>query len=118
MLAMFTPAAIPGLTIGCVMFNLGMGSVWDAVIGGLATLLAAWGGYLTRKWTIKGFPIIGLLLPVLTNALLVGLELNYFYGGGFWLNAVCVAIGEFGVLMIPGAALYYTVKQHRLLEKF
>ena len=118
-LAMFTPAAIPGLTIGCVLFNLCMaGSLpWDAPLGGLATLLAAWGTYATRKWTIKGYPVIALILPALTNAVLIGWELTVFIGQAFWLNALFVAIGELAVLFTLGTALYYTIKRRRLLEK-
>ena len=118
-LAMFTPAAIPGLTIGCVLFNLCMaGSLpWDAPLGGLATLLAAWGTYATRSWTVKGYPVIALILPALTNGILIGWELSVFVGGGFWINALYVAIGELAVLFTVGTALYYTIKRRRLLEK-
>ena len=38
-------------------------------------------------------------------------------GGGFWLNALYVAIGEAVVLLTMGAALYYTIKDYRLDEK-
>lgn len=118
-LAMFTPAAIPGLTIGCVLFNLCMaGSLpWDAPLGGLATLLAAWVTYATRKWTIKGYPIIAMVMPAVTNAVLIGWELSVFIGGGFWINALYVAIGELAVLFTLGTTLYYAIKRRRLLEK-
>jgi uncharacterized membrane protein len=115
-LAMFTPAAIPGLTIGCVLFNLCMaGSLpWDAPLGGLATLLAAWGTYATRKWTIKGYPVIALLLPAVTNAVLIGWELCVFIGGGFWINALFVAIGEVAVLGTLGWLRYATIRKRKL----
>ena len=118
-LAMFTPAAIPGLTIGCMLFNLCMAGAlpWDVPLGGLATLLAAWGTYATRKWTIKGYPVVCMILPALTNAVLIGWELTVFIGGGFWINAVYVAIGELAVLFTLGTVLYYAIKRRHLLEK-
>ena len=49
-LPMFTPAAIPGLFLGCLMANiLGGAVVWDVVFGSLATLIGAVGGYLLRR---------------------------------------------------------------------
>lgn len=117
-LAFFTPAAIPGLTVGCVLFNLCMAGAlpWDVPLGGLATLLAAWGMYGVRKVTIKGYPFLGMLFPALTNGLLIGWELAVFIGGGFWFNALCVAVGELAVLLSLGSLLYYTIKKRRLLE--
>ena len=95
-LALFTPAAIPGLTIGCVLFNVTNAAALplDAIVGGLATLIAAWTMWLSRRITVKGYPLPGLLLPVISNAVLVGWELAVYIGGGFWINAVYVAIGE------------------------
>ena len=113
-LAFFTPAAIPGLTIGCLLFNLSFAGALplDPVVGTAATLLAAWAMYLTRKLTIKGLPLLGLLMPAVANAFLVGWELTVYIGGGFWLNALYVAIGEMAVLLTLGTALYYGLKKH------
>lgn len=117
-LAFFTPAAIPGLTVGCVLFNLSVSGALplDVPLGGLATLLAAWGMYVTRKVTVKGYPVLGMLLPALTNAVLIGWELSLFVGGGFWLNALYVAVGELAVLFTLGTVLYYAMKSRHLLE--
>ncbi len=119
-LALFTPAAIPGLSLGCLVFNLtsGMALPLDFLLGTLATLLAAWGIWLTKHITIHGYPLLALMLPALTNAILVGWELCVYIGGGFWLNALYVAIGELAVLLILGTLLFYALKvrklQHRL----
>ena len=115
-LAFFTPAAIPGLAIGCLVFNLtsNMALPLDFLVGSLATVLAAWGTRLTRTITIKGFPLPGLLMPALTNAFLVGWELSVYVGGGFWFNALYVAIGEAAVLLTLGTALYYAIKARKL----
>ena len=111
-LSFFTPAAIPGLTIGCLLFNLSFSYALplDFLVGSAATLLACAGMYLTRRLTVKGFPLLGLLLPAITNAALVGWELAFYIGGGFWLNALYVAIGEAAVLLTLGSLFYYTLK--------
>ncbi len=115
-LAFFTPAAVPGLDVGCLLFNLTYSATLplDFLLGTLATLLAAWGMWLSRKMTVKKLPLLGLLLPAVTNALLVGWELSCYIGGAFWLNALYVAIGEAAVLLTLGALLYTTLKARGL----
>ena len=118
-LALFTPAAIPGLTIGCLLFNITYAAALplDFLVGSFATLLAVSGMYLTRGITVKGYPVLGVLLPVLTNAVLVGGELSVYIGGGFWINAAYVAIGEAAVMVSLGSLLYYTVKARGLNKR-
>ena len=116
-LAFFTPAAIPGLSLGCLLFNLTSGAALplDFLVGTAATALSTWVMWLTRKITVKGYPLPGLLVPALFNALLVGWELSVYIGGGFRFNALCVALGEAGVLLLPGTALYYALRKRNLL---
>ncbi len=118
-LALFTPAAIPGLSVGCLLYNLSctMALPLDPVVGTLATLLATGGMYLTRRVTVKGFPLLALMMPAVSNALLVGWELAVYIGGGFWLNALYVAIGEAAVLLTLGAVLYYAIKAKGLANR-
>ena len=115
-LAFFTPTAIPGLTLGCAVFNLTFGGALplDALVGSLATLFACGGMWFFRKVTVKGVPVIGLLLPAFWNSLLVGWELTVYIGGGFWLNALFVAIGELVVLGTLGWLLYATIRKRKL----
>ena len=115
-LAFFTPAAIPGLTIGCLLFNLtsGMALPLDFLVGSLATLMATWGMWMSRKITFRSVPFLGLLMPAITNALLVGWELSVYIGGGFGINALYVAIGEIAVLATLGSVLYYALKTRGL----
>ena len=110
-LAFFTPAAIPGLSLGCLIFNLSyaMALPLDPVVGTLATLGATTCMRLLRRW-----PVVGLLMPAVWNALLVGWELAYYIGGGFWFNAACVAIGEAAVLLTLGSGLSYGMKVRNL----
>lgn len=80
-LPLYTPAAIPGLFIGCFVANILSGNVIDAVFGSLTTLLAALLTYFIGKLA-KGqlrFPL-SLLPPVLLNAVTVPLILYYGYG--------------------------------------
>lgn len=110
-LAFFTPAAIPGLSIGCLLFNLSYAGALplDFVLGTLATLLAAISMYSLRRmhW-------VGLLMPALFNAFLVGYELTVYIGGGFWINALYVALGELIVLLTLGNALYWLIRKRGL----
>lgn len=115
-LSFFTPAAVPGLTVGCLLFNVTSSAVLplDFLVGSLATLLAAQGMRLCRRITILGYPLPGMMMPALTNAVLVGWELSVYVGGGFWLNAIYVALGELAVLLVPGSVLYYAFRSRRL----
>ena len=110
-LAFFTPAAIPGLAIGCLIFNLSFSAALplDFLVGTLATLGAA-----GSMWLLRKVPIVGVWMPALWNAVLVGWELSVYIGGGFWINAAFVAIGEAAVLLTLGTALYYALKSRNL----
>jgi len=118
-LAFFSPAAIPGLCVGCFVFNLTYSGALplDILVGTAATFLACGGMYLTRRLTFRGMPILGLVLPALCNALLVGWELTAYIGGGFWLNALYVAIGELVVLFSLGWLLYGLLRRQGLARR-
>ena len=118
-LAFFTPAAVPGLVIGCLAFNLTFAGALplDWVVGSLASFLATWGMWRCRNWTVADLPLVGLLLPALTNAVLVGWELTVYIGGGFWFNALCVAVGELGVLLTMGVVLYRVLRRQKLASR-
>ena len=115
-LAFFTPAAIYGLGLGCLIFNITSAAALplDFLVGSLASSLAAFGMWRCRKVTIDGYPLLGMLMPAVSNAVLVGWELSVYIGGGFLINALYVAIGEAGVLLTLGTALYYAMKQRKL----
>ena len=115
-LALFTPAAVPGLTLGCLIFNITYAAALplDFVLGSAATLLAAEGMWLTRKVTVHGYPLLAMLMPAIANAILVGWELTVYIGGDFGLNALYVALGEIAVLLVPGSLLYYALKKRGL----
>ena len=115
-LALFTPAAIPGLAVGCLLFNITYVNALplDTVVGSVATLLACGAMYLTRNVKVKQFPAPAMVMPALFNALLVGWELTVYIGGGFWVNALYVAIGELGVLLTLGSILSVAIRRRGL----
>lgn len=118
-LAFFTPAAAMGLGVGCLLFNLTFAAALplDFLLGTLATYLAGKLMWLSRSITVKGCPLLGMLMPALFNALLVGWELSVYIGGGFWMNAMYVAIGEAIVLLTLGTALYFAMKNRNLGQR-
>lgn len=118
-LALFTPAAIPGLTVGCLLFNISnAGSLpLDSLVGTLATFLATGAMYLTRHLKVFSYPLVAMLMPALLNGILVGWELSFHMGGGLLLNGIYVAVGEAAVLLTLGSALYYGIRSRKLDEK-
>lgn len=118
-LAFFTPTAVWGLTVGCFLFNITYAAALplDFLVGSLATLLATEGMYLCRNVKIGNYPLLGLLLPAAFNALLVGWELAVYIGGGFWVNALYVAVGEVAVLLTLGTALYFVIDRRNLQKR-
>lgn len=115
-LALFTPAAIPGLALGCLLFNITYAQALplDFLLGTIATVLAALFMWKSRNLTFKGYPVLAFLMPALWNALIVGWELSVYIGGAFLLNGLLVAVGEVAVLFTLGTALYYAIKARRL----
>ena len=115
-LAFFTPAAIPGLAIGCLVFNITFAAALplDWILGSLATLAATSDMWSLRRVLVGGYPLLGMMMPAISNAVLVGWELSAYIGGGFWLNALYVAIGELIVLLAAGTVVYRVMRRRRL----
>ncbi len=90
----FTPAAVPGLTVGVLVSNaLGPNGILDVVFGALATLIAAYFTYNTHKKALAPLP------PVLVNAVIVGIMLYYVFLGtsdeiSLHIIMVWVALGQ------------------------
>lgn len=118
-LAFFTPAAIPGLTVGCLVFNITFAAALplDWLVGSLATLIAATAIWHMRSIKFRGYPLLGMLMPALTNAILVGWELTVYIGGGFLLNGLYVALGEMIVMLTVGTALLRVLDKRSLAKR-
>ncbi len=87
-LPVYMPASIPGLAVGCFLSNLiGLSTganpagALDLLLGTAATLMAALLTYALRHLRIGRLPIAATIPPVLINALIVGAELYFVYGG-------------------------------------
>lgn len=137
-LAVFTPAAIPGLTVGCIISNLiasvinGTGALGllDVVFGSLATCLGALWCYRFRER-----PAIALLGPVVANAFIVPAYLPILLQGfGFYtipftsihldglyplmyaFGVVAIGIGEALVVYILGLPLVKAISKAHLFN--
>ena len=107
----FTPAAIPGLFLGCMISNLISGCMlWDVVFGSLATLIGAVGSYLLRNWKYA-VPVP----PIAANTLIIPLVLSYVYQlpEGVPYFMVTIGIGELLSCGILGILLYNILSKHR-----
>lgn len=125
-LPVFTPAAIPGLTVGCIIANLAGPMSWiDAIFGALATFLAAVSSYLTRNIRFKNAPVLSLFFPVIFNAIIIGLEINLFFLPegevftfmGFLISALWVGLGEAVVCFLLGTPLALALDKSKLFKK-
>ncbi|MEE1012633.1 MAG: QueT transporter family protein [Acutalibacteraceae bacterium] len=122
-LSVFTPAAVPGLTIGCIIANLASPyGIWDILFGSAATLLAALSARKLRHITFKGLPLLSIIMPVIFNAIIVGAEIAILTPGDsakfavFALSALQVGAGELAVCLLGGIPLYYAVKKIKLFK--
>lgn len=107
----FTPAAVPGLFIGCLIANITGGAViWDVIFGSLATLIGAVGTYLLRRWKwLAPVP------PILANTMIVPFVLKYAYGteGLLWYFMATIGLGEVIVCGILGMLLLFALNKYR-----
>lgn len=107
----FTPAAIPGLFLGCLISNTVTGGLpLDVLFGSLATLLGACGSYLLRrfKWAVP-------IPPIIANALIVPFVLAYVYHipGGVPYFMLTVGIGEVLSCGVLGMLLYQVLVRYK-----
>ena len=111
-LPVFTPAAIPGLFIGCILANvIGGAVIWDIIFGSIATLIGAVFTYLLRKKS----KFLAPLPPVLANTIIVPWVLKYAYGAEemVWFMAVTVGIGEILACYVLGMILLFALNKVR-----
>lgn len=112
-LPFFTPAAIPGVTIGCLLANTFTGcAVLDIIFGSLATLLGALGSYFLRrnKYLVP-------LPPILANTIIIPFVLQAAYGieDSLPFLMLTVGIGEIISCGILGLILLFALNKHRTI---
>ncbi len=108
----FTPAAIPGLFIGCFLSNMIGGSILvDVVFGSLATLVGALG-----SWYFRKSRILVMLPPVVANTLVVPFVLRYGYGVPLPIPfmMLTVGIGEVIAVVVFGGILLQVLSRYRV----
>ncbi len=111
-LPVFTPAAIPGLFVGCLIGNVFGGSILpDIIFGSLATLIGAFFTYLLRKQSKYLAP----LPPILANTIIVPLVLRYAYGISLPIPflMMTVGIGEVISCGVLGMIVYAALEKYK-----
>lgn len=109
----FTPAAVPGVFIGCLLSNMLGGAVWmDVVFGSLATLIGAVGSWLLRK---NRFLVS--VPPIISNILIIPWVLKFAYGSEdmIWYMMVTIGIGEILAIGVLGQCLISALGRYRML---
>ena len=121
-LAVITPTAIPGLTVGCLLANFASFMPLDCVFGTTATLIAAITAWMLRDIRVKGYPVLSAMTPVVFNALIIGAQLCLYSGvvsvKSFLIFAVSVGLGELAVCFV--ALLLFPIFEkaiNKLLKK-
>ncbi|MBC3804381.1 transporter [Acetobacterium fimetarium] len=111
----FTPAAIPGLFLGCLLSNLLTGcTVIDIVFGSLATLVAAVISYQLRN---HKYPLLVTIPPVIVNMIVVPFILKFSYGVPLPIPVMMgtVGIGEMISCVVLGTVLYFALDKRRVI---
>ncbi|MDN0069505.1 QueT transporter family protein [Collinsella ihumii] len=138
-LALLTPAAVPGLTLGCAIANIanialsGTGALGllDVVFGSLATCVGA-----LFTWKMRRHPAIALASPVLANALIVPAYLPILLTGvgfytipftsisldGAWplmylFGLVTTGAGEAVIMYVLGYPLYRSLAKTHMMQR-
>lgn len=115
-LPVFTPAAVPGLFLGCLLSNFFCGAaVLDVVFGSIATLIGALGSYKLRKikWAVC-------IPPIVSNTIIIPWVLRYAYGSADLIPVamLTVGIGEILAAGLLGNMLLLMLERYgRLFEK-
>ena len=128
LLPVFGTDYIIGVTLGCFMANLlgtalGTTVAVDVLFGTVATLLGCVLTWLLRGMRINGLAIPASIPPVVTNALIIGAELSFFFTDGALtgpivaMNLVTVGIGEFLSCCVLGVALVRLIENNRRLRQ-
>ena len=123
LLPIFGREYIAAITLGCFLANLLGSSTIDVIFGTLATFLACIGTYQLRHVRIKGLAIPASLPPVLCNAVIVGLEISFFFMDtpatlpAVLMNMLTVGIGEVISCTVLGVAMVKLIEATPALKE-
>ncbi len=112
----FTPAAIPGLFLGCLISNIMSGCViTDIIFGSLATLIGAIFTHLLRKYRY-----LASVPPIIANTLIIPFVLKFAYGlpAGISYFFITVGIGEIISCGVLGTLLLIYLKKFENIIKW
>lgn len=112
-LPVVTPAAIPGVTLGCLISNIVIGCTpIDIVFGTLATFIGAIGTYLLKK-----NKYLAVIPPILSNTIIIPFVLMYSTGTelNFWYCAFTICIGQIISCGILGLYLLKQISKRNIL---
>ena len=108
----FTFAAVPGVSVGCLLANLLTGAALpDIIFGTLATLLGALGTYLLRRWRF-----LSVLPPIVANTVIVPFVIRYAYldvSESLPFLFATVGLGEVLSVGVFGTLLLLALEKHR-----
>ncbi|MEE1192501.1 MAG: QueT transporter family protein [Blautia sp.] len=111
-LPIFTPAAIPGLFVGCIIGNIAGGALLpDIIFGSIATLIGAVGTYMLKKLP----KLIAVLPPIVANMVIVPFVLIYAYGVNLPVVflMITVGIGEVVSCGVLGTLMASVLEKYR-----
>ncbi|KYH35583.1 queuosine precursor transporter QueT [Clostridium tepidiprofundi DSM 19306] len=117
----FSPLAIPGLFLGCIISNIiSPIGIPDLILGSLATLIAAVLTYLIGKSNIKGKKFLAPLPPVIINAIMIGIMLKVLYVPEMplYLCMLQVGFGEIVCCYGLGIPLMHAIEKNTTLMKY
>ncbi len=112
----FTPYAIPGLTLGCLLSNVATGAmtggivIFDVIFGTVATFIGAVGSHLLRKWKwLVPIP------PIVANTVIIPQVLKLVYGADEAVPflMMTVGIGEVISVGVLGMILLCSLEKHK-----
>ena len=111
-LPVFTPAAIPGLFVGCLIGNILSGAILpDIIFGSLATLIGAFFTYQLRDKN----KFLAPLPPIAANTIVVPFVLRYGYGVALPIPFMMLTVGAGEVLScgVLGMVLYFALRKYK-----
>ncbi|URZ00051.1 QueT transporter family protein [Clostridium felsineum] len=117
-LPFFSGYYVIGLTLGCFIANIFSVMKLDMIFGTLATFIAACLTYFIGKSNIPFKKYIAPLPPIISNAVIVGLELKIATHAPFFVNAIWVGIGEIVACFVLGLPLLSFIEKSKILNRF